>query len=169
MRLPRKATELPEGELATDQRGPDGIMVHSLTAHALCAIDRHKWIESEKYSRDMGKSAVNDWIDRCYKGWARARLLEHLYGWRCWGAFGMSEFGVLSRETVDYHVPRAILENVAEILGAGGENLDVIQWAIQSEQNMDAIIWLMDHIDINAKRERLLTEHIRHFIEGKAS
>jgi hypothetical protein len=165
----RKATELPEGELPNDYLGANGIVVHSLTAHALFAIDRHKWIESEKYSRDVGGDAVSDWLDRCWKGWARARLLEHLYGWRCWGAFGLDDFGVLIRETVDYHVPRGILLHVAEILAAGGENLDVISWAIANGENLDAILWLMDHIDINAKRQRLMTDHIRLFTTGGGS
>ena len=167
--LPRKATELPEGELPNDLLGPDGVVIHSLTAHALFAIDRHKWIESEKYNRDVGGDAVTNWLEYCWKGWSRARLLEHLYGWRCWGTFGRDEFGLLIRETVDYHVPRGILEHVAEILAGGGENLDVISWALEAGENLDAILWLMDHIDINAKRQRFLTDHIRLFTSGGGS
>jgi hypothetical protein len=162
----RKATELPEGELPNDQLGPDGVMIHSLTAHALFAIDRHKWIESEQRGHDAGAVAVGEWLEHCWKGWTRARLLEHLYGWRCWGAFGQSDFGLLIRETVDYHVSRSILEHVAEILANGGENLDVIHWALEREENLDAILWLLDHIDINAKRHRFLTDHIRLFTTG---
>jgi hypothetical protein len=63
-------------------------------------------------------------------------------------------------------VPRVILEGVAEILAGGGENLDVINWALAQNHSLDAIIWLLDHIDINAKRQRLLTEHIRLFTDG---
>ena len=163
---PRKATELPEGPLPTDRVEQDGVLVHSLTAHAMYAIDRHKWIESEKLGRDVGDNAVQDWLDRCWKGWTRARLIEHLYGWRCWGAFGRDDFGLLTRETVDYHVSRVILEGVAEILAGGGENLDVINWALANGHSLDAIIWLLDHIDINAKRQRLLTDHIRLFTDG---
>ena len=162
----RKATELPEGPLPTDRAGSDGVMVHSLTAHALFAIDRHKWIECEQRGSAVGEQAVQEWLDRCWKGWTRARLIEHLYGWRCWGAFGNNDFGLLTRETVDYHVPRVILEGVAEILAGGGENLDVINWALAQSHSLDAIIWLLDHIDINAKRQRLLTEHIRLFTDG---
>jgi hypothetical protein len=166
MTFSRKATELPEGPLPTDRAGADGVMVHSLTAHALCAIDRHKWIESEKTGRDLGDAAMKDWVDRCWKGWTRARLIEHLYGWRCWGAFDVDDFALLSHATVDYHVPHRILEHVAEILAEGGENLDVITWALANGQPLDAILWLLDRIDINAKRQRLLTDHIRLFTEG---
>lgn len=165
MQASRRATELPEGQLVIDRTGDDGVVVYSLTAHALCAIDRHKWIESEKHGRDMDAWAMKDWIDRCWKGWTRARLIEHLYGWRCWGAFDVEDFGLLSRQTVDFYVSRSILEAVADILAAGGENLDVITWALTVDQPLDAILWLLDRIDINAKRQRLLTDHIRLFTE----
>lgn len=167
MHAARKATELPEGTLPTDRLGPDGVVVHSLTAHALYAMDRHKWIESEKRGRDVGEPIFKDWIDCYWKGWTRARLMEHLYGWRCWGAFEEDDFGLLSRATVDYHVPRLILESVAGILADGGENLDVISWAIANGHNLDQILWLLDRIDINAKRHRLLTDHILLFTERK--
>jgi hypothetical protein len=163
----RRATELPEGTLPTDRIGPEGVVVHSLTAHALYAMDRHKWIESEKFGHDVGDPSIKDWLDHYWKGWTRARLIEHLYGWRCWGAFLEEDFGLLSRVTVDYHVPRRILEHVAAILADGGENLDVITWAVSTNHNLDQILWLLDRIDINAKRHRLLTDHIRLFTDRK--
>jgi hypothetical protein len=163
MATSRSATDLPEGELPNDRCGRQGVVVHSLTAHALAAMDRHKWIESEKRGADVGAGAEADWIERYWKGWTRARLMEHLYGWRCWGAFDEDDFGLLSCATVDYHVPRPILEQVAAILGDGGENLDVISWALAHGQDLDSILWLLERIDINAKRHRLLTDHIRLF------
>ena len=161
--LARSATELPEGELDCDRRRSDGVVVHSLTAHALSAIDRHKWIESQKAGYDLGQGAAEDWIERCWKGWARSKLMEHLFGWRCWGAFEERDFGLLLRETVEHHVERPTLERVAEILAEGGENLDVITWALGEDEDLDGILWLLDRIDINAKRHRLLTDHIRLF------
>ncbi len=163
----RKATELPEGILPNDRMRDDGEVVHSLTAHAIAAMERHKWIESEKHGRDVGDQALKDWIDRYWKGWTRARLMEHLYGWRCWGAFDEEDFGLLTRATVDYHVSGKILTQVALILGDGGENLDVISWAIAANHDLDQILWLLDRIDINAKRHRLLTDHIRLFTERR--
>jgi hypothetical protein len=163
MRLPDSVTDLPEGRIECDLVRADGVTVHSLTGHALCAIDRHKWIESQKSGRDLGYSAVEDWIERYWKGWTRSKLIEHLYGWRCWGAFDERDFGLLSRETVEHHVPRTVLEEVAGILADGGENLDVISWALARDAAMEGILWLLDRIDINAKRHRLLTDHIRLF------
>lgn len=157
------ATDLPEGVLDCDHTREDGLVVHSLTAHALCAIDRHKWIESQKAGGDLGHTAIEDWIERCWKGWTRSKLMEHLFGWRCWGAFDEKDFGLLVRESVEHHVERHLLESVAAILAEGGENLDVINWAIGQNLTLDGILWLLDRIDINAKRHRLLTDHIRLF------
>ena len=158
------AAELPEGLLPPDITRDNGLVVHSLTAHALCAMERHKWIESEKSGRDVGVLALRDWIDRYWTGHVRARLMEHLYGWRCWGAFDEPDFGLLTRTTVEYFVARDVLYGVASILGNGGENLDVIAWATDDGHDLNAIIWLLERIDINAKRHRLLTDHILLFI-----
>ncbi|MGH6751125.1 MAG: hypothetical protein ACREDP_03075, partial [Bradyrhizobium sp.] len=116
----------------------DGLVVHSLTAHAIAAMERHKWIESEKARCDLGTPAVLDWVDRYWTGFVRARMMEHLYGWRCWGAFADGDFGLLVRTTVDYHVPRAILDHVALILREGGENLDVIAAATAKAKKLGA-------------------------------
>lgn len=158
-------TTLPEGILPADVVRADGLVVHSLTAHAIAAMERHKWIESEKARCDLGMPAVLDWVDRYWTGFVRARMMEHLYGWRCWGAFADGDFGLLVRTTVDYHVPRTILDHVALILREGGENLDVIAWATSEGHDLGAVIWLLDRVDINAKRHRLLTDHIRLFVD----
>lgn len=163
------AVEMPEGQLPADRMRCDGVLVYALTAHALYAIDRHKWIESEKNHRDLGDSAVDEWTDLHWRGWARARLMEHLYGWRCWGGFGEDDFGLLLRATVEYHVHRHVLEKVSSLLAAGGENLDVIAWALSTQEPLDPILWLLDRIDINAKRSHLLTEHIRQFTQRNHS
>lgn len=164
----RRVADLPEGRLPIDVERPDGVVVHSLTAHALHAIERHKWIESERAGRDLGMSAVEDWLQRFWTGWARARLIEHLYGWRCWGAFDEDDYGLLHRSSVEHHVPADILAHVAEILATGGENLDVINWALSRGHPLDGVLWLLDRIDINAKRHRLLTQHIRLFLQRVA-
>ncbi len=160
-----KATDLPEGRLAIDWERPDGVIVYSLTAHALASMDRHKWIESQKAGLDLGESAVGDWLERFWKGWTRSKLMEHFYGWRCWGAFDEHDFGLLNRSSVEHHVHHEVLEQVASILAEGGENLDVINWALSTDLPLDEILWLLDRIDINAKRHRLLTDHIRLFLE----
>lgn len=162
--IEQPAIALPEGLLGTDRRRPDGVMVHSLTAHALAEMDRHRWIESEQRHWDAGEACYQDWLERCWTGWARSKLLEHLYGWRCWSAFGHASFGLLRRHTVERHVPLHILRRVCALLAGGGENLDVIDWAVEAEVDLDGILWLLERIDINALRHRLLTDHIRLFV-----
>ena len=71
---PTHVTDLPEGRLPADWLRPDGVVVHSLTAHALCAMERHKWIESEKAGRDIGfEQALTDWIIKHRSNWRRNR------------------------------------------------------------------------------------------------
>lgn len=161
--------EMPEGQLPADRVRPDGVIVYALTAHALYAIARHKWIESEREQHDLGDAAVDEWINRHWRGWVRTRLMEHFYGWRCWGGFGEEDFGLLSRTTVEVHVPRYILEETAGILAAGGENLDVIVWALSANVPQASILWLLERIDINSKRSCLLTDHIRRFVQRNRS
>lgn len=163
-RAPSEPAILPEGRLPCDRIREDQVVVHSLTGHALQEMERHKWIESQKSGRDVGNQVFADWLDTCWRGWTRAKLLEHLYGWRCWGAFDEDDFGLFARSTVEHHVSRRILLKVADLLALGGENLDVLNWAIDNDQDLDAIMWLLDRIDINAKRHRLLTDHIRLFL-----
>src|SRR3954465_13421783 len=71
---PPATNDLPEGRLPTDWERDDGVVVHSLTAHALAAMERHKWLESEKAGRDLGDCALTDWIERFWKGFTRAKL-----------------------------------------------------------------------------------------------
>ncbi len=161
-------SELPEGRLPGDLERANGLVIYSLTAHAICAMERHKWIESEKYARDVGEGVFREWVERFWKGWVRQKLMEHLYGWRFWGAFDDPDFGLLARHSVEYHVSHSVLEKVASILGDGGENLDVITWGLGAGEQLDPILWLLDRIDINAKRHRLLTDHIRLFVDSFA-
>jgi len=155
---------LPEGVLPADRALDDHTVVYSLTAHALAEMERHRWFTSEASGRDLGYTAHHDWLRTCWRGWVRSKLLEHLYGWRRWSAFGTSQFALLRRSTVEREVPHDVLHEVASILGEGGENLDIIDWAVRSEQPMACILWLLERIDINSARQRLLEDHIRLFL-----
>ena len=157
----RKATDLPEGDLATDVYRADGTLVHSLTAHALQAIERYA---QQDRSNRSEHECNEEWITKFYKGWARARLLEHYYGMRCWSAFGERNFALFRRSSLLHHVEAPVLEEVAELLAQGGENLDIIDWAMAEDRDLDPILWLLDRVDINAQRQRLLTDHIRMFL-----
>ncbi|MDA3959916.1 MAG: hypothetical protein PF961_03930 [Planctomycetota bacterium] len=164
MGLTDTAPHLPEGTLCTDRILPDGGVVYSLTAHALAEIERHRWIESEKKGHDVGPSAYEEWLTQCWNGWVRSKLLEHMYGWRCWSAFRSELHGLLRRGTVERHVSNEVLHRVAWILGHGGENLDVIDWAVEHTSEVQNVLWLLEQIDINAARHRLVPDHLRLFL-----
>lgn len=167
LRLAPELEDLPEGPLSADLCRPDGTLVLSLTAHAIAAAERHKWIESEKARRDLGEPSLGDWVDRFWTGYVRARLMEHLYGWRWWGAFDAELFGLLSHITVQRNLPCVVLQEIALQLREGAENLDIIAWATEVGHNLDAVIWLLERIDINAVRNRLLNDHVRLFIDHR--
>lgn len=155
---------LPEGVLPTDRHLPDGTVVYSLTAHALAEMERHRWIESERAGHDLGQETYHDWLRRSWTGWVRACLLQHLSGWRRWTAFSKRHYALFRRGSVERQVPTRILRSVADILVRGGENLDVLNWAVEQREELEAVIWLLERIDINAVRQRLLTDHIRLFM-----
>lgn len=162
--LQETAPHLPEGTLCIDRVLADGDIEYSLTAHALAEVERHRWIESEQRGHDVGESAYEDWVVRCWNGWVRSKLLEHLYGWRRWSAFRNDLHGLMRRGTVERQVPNDVLRRVAWILGHGGENLDVIDWAVDHLDNVSNVLWLLEQIDINAARHRLVPDHLRLFL-----
>ncbi len=43
-------------------------------------IERHKWIESEKAGRDLGREAVMDWITKNAAAWRKWYDQEHSAG-----------------------------------------------------------------------------------------
>jgi len=157
--------ELPEGVLPCDRTLPDGMVVYSLTGHTLQEMERYKWIRSEQCGHNVGDEVHQEWLSRFWPGWIRSLMLEHLFGRRCWSAFDRGHFGLFRRKTVEHHVAEDVLSEVAAILQDGGENLDVINWAGETGQDLDAVLWLLDRIDINAIRHRLLTDHIQLFLK----
>ncbi len=156
--------ELPEGRLAIDYETENGIVVYSLTAHALQAINRHQWIESEKRGYDCGNDTIEEWLQRYWKGWVRSKLLEHFLGKRFWGAFGSDTFNLFRHQSFNAIADEETSQIIADKLADGGENLDIINWAIQEKRDIDGVIALLERIDINAQRQRLLTNHIRLFL-----
>ena len=74
-----KLPPLPEGNLAIDQSDDKGVMVYSITAHALCELDRHRWIESEHAGFDVCHDAYEDWLVHCWKGLLEFSKLRRYY------------------------------------------------------------------------------------------
>ncbi len=126
---------------------PDGGA--SLFRFARYEADRHKWIESEKYGRDLGDEAIRDWERRFWRLWLRDRWLEHLNGNRLWHELPARDFGLLCRE---FHRNHALVERIVERIKQGGENLDILDWAIDEHLDVDDTIAILKVLDINSAR-----------------
>jgi hypothetical protein len=129
---------------------PDAVVMHhDLYADAAEEIARDQWIECEKAGYDLGDNNKHRWLDRHWVGYVRAKLLEHLYGQRCWSEFDMKDFGLLNREFRDDQV---LLERIVDRLRAGQENLDVINWAYEFNLPIDRVHKILLAININRCR-----------------
>lgn len=111
--------------------------------------ERHKWIESERAHRDLGESAIRQWVRDHWWGYLRARWVEHIQGIRFWVELDRGDFGLLQKE---FKSDSVLLECILDRLKAGQENLDVIQWAIQWNMPMDTVVRILEALDINSRR-----------------
>ncbi len=125
---------------------PPETAVRSIYESSYLEALRHKWIASEKAGRDLGESAISQWLDHHWKGWCRERWLEHLRGQICWAEFDRREFCALRD---NFHGDRALLEKVLEKVRAGYENLDIILWASDLRLDIRQVIDILVIADIN--------------------
>lgn len=112
-------------------------------------IDQFKWIESERVGYDLGESAVRQWVRDHWRGYLRARWLEHLQGKRFWIELDRGDFGLLSRA---FSTDRDLLNAILEQLKAGQENLDVLCWAKHQQIPSDPVVRILEALDINSRR-----------------
>lgn len=129
----------------------DRTTVPRLSVYTDCKaeIDQFKWIESERAGYDLGESAVRRWVTDHWRGYLRARWLEHLQGKRFWIELDRGDFGLLSRAfATDTDLLNAILEQ----LKAGQENLDVLCWAARQRIPSDPVLRILEALDINSRR-----------------
>jgi len=115
---------------------------------------RHKWIESEKAGRDLGEWAIRCWVRQHWNGFLREKWLEHLEGRTFWIELDHDDFGLLDRSFDDSELITAIVQR----LKAGQENLDILNWAIVDNQNMEEIFLILEVLDMNSRRIECLLE-----------
>jgi hypothetical protein len=109
---------------------------------------RYKWIESEKAGRDLGESAIRFWVREHWNGFLRARWLEHLQGRTFWIELDHNDYGLLQREFQD----SGLIDEILDMLKSGLENLNVLNWAIDSHLAMDEVLEILEMLDINSRR-----------------
>jgi hypothetical protein len=109
---------------------------------------RFKWIESEKAGRDLGESAIRSWVRQHWNGFLRARWLEHLQGRAFWIELDHNDFGLLQRAFQESDV----IDDILQMLKAGQENLNVLNWAIDNRLAMEEVFEILETLDINSRR-----------------
>lgn len=110
---------------------------------------QHKWIESEKAGRDLGDGAIADWHTRYWRTFCRECYIEHLQGARFWMELDAGNFGLLNHK---FHHNTELVHEIVEILKQGGENLDVITWAVEHDIPAGDVLKVLQILDINARR-----------------
>lgn len=109
---------------------------------------RHKWIESEKAGRDLGESAIRFWVREHWNGFLRERWLEHLQGRNFWIELDHNDFGLLQRSFQE----SSLIDEILRQLKSGRENLDILNWAIDSSVDMQEVFEILEALDINSRR-----------------
>ncbi len=109
---------------------------------------RFKWIESEKAGRDLGETAIRSWIGQHWNGFLRHRWLEHLQGKEFWIELDQGDFGLLQRA----FRASALIDPILDHFKRGGENLDIILWAMQFGLPMNEVLEILEALDVNSRR-----------------
>lgn len=128
-----------------------GVPRYSVFQDSQYEIDQFKWIESERVGYDLGETAVRRWVSDHWRGYLRARWLEHLQGKKFWIELDRGDFGLLSRA---FSGERDLLNAILEKLKAGQENLEVICWAHTQHVPCEPVVRILEALDINARRLR---------------
>lgn len=123
----------------------------SVYAESESEINDFKWIESERVGYDLGESAVKRWVNQHWRGYLRARWLEHLQGMRFWIELDRDDFGLLQQA---FEQDRDLLVPILDRLKCGGENLDVICWAENNHICTEPVVRILEALDINSRRLR---------------
>ena len=123
----------------------------SLLEHAGQEAAEYKWLASEKAGRDLGDEAVREWERLYWLSFCRHRWVEHLQGDVYWEEFDEDHFRLLKR--VPFRASPELVDLVVHKFRRVGENLDIIVWAIDEGQDVQAVIEVLEHLDINTQRE----------------
>ena len=121
-----------------------------LSVHDQGAVEaqRHKWITSEQAGHDLGDGAIRSWVRSHWSGFLRARWLEHLQGRAFWIELDHGDFGLLQLAFRD----SMLIDDILLRLKAGGENLDIINWALDANHPVEEVLTILEALDINGRR-----------------
>jgi len=138
-------------EACTAQCCDEDVAAHSVYDDSIAEIEMFKWIESERAGYDLGENAVSRWVSDHWRGFLRARWLEHLQGKRYWIELDRGDFGLLQRAFLG---ERELLDQILVHLKAGLENLHVVCWAKEKQIPCEPVLRILEALDINSRRLR---------------
>lgn len=125
---------------------------------------RHKWIESEKAGYDLGDDAIAEWYKIFWRGMCRECYVEHLSGEKYWIELDSNDYGLLHHQ---FHENMELVSWIIEIFKKGGENLDVVTYAVSHNYDVTEVLNLLEILDINARRIAPAVEITeKQFVEG---
>ncbi len=151
-------------EHTTQLEQPNPETQQCLFEAAATEAHRHKWIESEKAGYDLGDRAIEAWYSEFWRGFCRECYIEHLGGKVFWTELDSGDFGLLKHQ---FHDNMKLVEQIVDIFKRGGENLDVVQFALSNDLNIQEVLDLLKVLDINARRIAPAVEISKHqFVEG---
>lgn len=125
------------------------VCTFSIYEEAVREAERHKWIESQKHGRDLGEGAIREWYRVHWPGYCRCKRLEHVRGQCRWKEFGEETFAQLYSLIVAGDL---LLDRILDRLDFGGENLQVLLWAIDWGLSIQRVIAILEQIDVNRAR-----------------
>jgi len=104
---------------------------------------------AEMHAPERAVAGRIDCCSRCWTLWLRVRLVEHLRGDTYWKELDRDDFAVLRGEV---HPNRALLDEITRHVAAGRENIEMIEWAIESGRGLDDVLVILTLLDVNARR-----------------
>src|SRR5579883_970159 len=127
----------------------DPLLKKSVHHECIEEENKHKWIASEKAGYDLGESSVRQWVKEHWRGYLRARWVEHLQGKCFWIELDRGDFGLLQKK---FQAQRELLDLILNQLAAGKENLDVLDWAVANNISTDSVHEILEALDVNSRR-----------------
>jgi hypothetical protein len=111
--------------------------------------NKYKWIESEKAGYDLGEASVKRWVKEHWRGYLRAKWVEHLQGKCFWIELDRGDFGLLQER---FQAQAELLNLILNQLAGGKENLDVLDWAVANRISTVPVNEILEALDVNSRR-----------------
>ncbi len=116
----------------------------SLYREAVCEFRRVCDEDPSDYQK-----AASEWNRKHWWAWSRKRWLEHIKGEVFWVELGEKEFGWVKEHDLSN---TSILSQILQKIHDGEENLDIINWALELDEDLDEVLRILSRLDLNKSR-----------------